>query len=344
MPIEFAEKTNVEPEPWQELPKPDSLKWTQPPDFTRAEGDDKAKGFIIEGFASTPDIDDYNEVVEPEAFRKLLPRFREFPILLRMHDFWGVPVGKVLEAEIRSGGLWVKALVSEAAPDIQVLIKEGILRAFSVGFRGKVHEEDSAEDARPRITWKEVELLELSIVSIPANRRALFEQASKKGVDLSGYCRRAGHTPPNTGQEAEEEKEIMADILTKDAATLIAKEESKSAADTACAELDVKFKATLDERAADIETEKADIRELFAQCHTKAETDELIAKVETKFMPVLKHFQRLEDPAPGRREIIHDTNMATKMAAMGVLTKGLAAEFTRHPLHMKHIVNDPEDL
>lgn len=155
-------------------------KWIIGPEFIRAEGDD----WIIEGYASTDAVDSYNEIVEPEAFRKFLPKFNEFPILLLNHGWFDTPVGKVVEAEIRPRGLWIKARISKTAPQVWQMIQEGILKAFSIGFRG-VSRQDT--DGQPSV-WKEIELVEISIVNVPANREALFAIAGQKGWDISGFA------------------------------------------------------------------------------------------------------------------------------------------------------------
>ena len=52
------------------------------------------------------------------------------------------------------------------------LIKEGILKAFSVGFRVKEADYDVNTDI---FVIKDVELYEVSVVSVPANQDSLFE-------------------------------------------------------------------------------------------------------------------------------------------------------------------------
>jgi HK97 family phage prohead protease/HK97 family phage major capsid protein len=138
---------------------------------------------IITGYASTDDLDRQQEIVKPEAFAATLKAFMENPVLLFGHEWWSKPIGKVLEAEVRAKGLWIKAQISKAteeANEVWGLIKEGILKAFSIGYR-PIKWEDTDEDIR---TILELELFEISMVSIPANPQALADQAKAKKFNL----------------------------------------------------------------------------------------------------------------------------------------------------------------
>jgi len=150
----------------------------------KADGD----GLFIEGFASTKDIDRVDDIVEPTAFTKTLKAFMQNPVLMFNHGM-GIKgrdvVGKIVESEIREKGLWVKAFISETEQELRTKIKEGLFKAFSFGF--KILKSDMIKQAGKDIRKiAEVELLEVSVVSIPANRRALFSvsKAFEFGTDL----------------------------------------------------------------------------------------------------------------------------------------------------------------
>lgn len=151
--------------------------------------ENSSEDLFIEGMASTNDIDRTDDIVEPTAFKKTIKEFMKTnPILLFNHgmsDKGRVGVGKVIEAEIREKGLWVKALVSKAEEELRIKIEEGIYKAFSFGFRIlDSHVDKVRGQAIRKITG--LELLEISVVSIPANRRALFNvaKAFEYGSDL----------------------------------------------------------------------------------------------------------------------------------------------------------------
>ncbi|RJP69035.1 MAG: HK97 family phage prohead protease [Candidatus Abyssobacteria bacterium SURF_17] len=126
---------------------------------------------FIEGYASTRDLDRSGEVVEPTAFEKWLPKYMKNPVITYMHD-WSQPIGRTVQARIDTTGLWVRAFVSNAATTVIELIKQGILKGFSIGYNVVKAEERDGVD---HLT--EVELYEIAVVTIPANRETLFTLA-----------------------------------------------------------------------------------------------------------------------------------------------------------------------
>lgn len=127
--------------------------------------------FTIEGYANTKAKDRVGDIILPSAFEKGMEHYLANPILLYQHNS-DSPIGKVIDYEIDDIGLKVSAVVSETEPKIRKLIEEGVLKAFSVGFALKEQEYDPETDTS---YIKELELMELSIVSIPANQFSLFE-------------------------------------------------------------------------------------------------------------------------------------------------------------------------
>lgn len=127
----------------------------------------------IKGYANTKDRDRVGDVVLPEAFKNQLPEYMENPILLFMHD-WDRPCGKVVSAIIDDKGLLIEAEITNAksAEDIREMVKDGTLKTFSIGY----NELDSDWDKDTATNYvKEIELLEISIVTIPCNTQAKFE-------------------------------------------------------------------------------------------------------------------------------------------------------------------------
>jgi len=166
----------------EKKPIPENVKYFHAKITHKQDGDN---GLAIEGWASTKDLDRQDEVVEPTAFAAGIDGFLKNPILLYMHD-WERPIGKVIEAKIDPvEGFWIKAIISKAddVRDIATKIKEGILRAFSIGFRVA----DGGIDVIDGIRHiKLLELYEISIVTIPANSEALFSiaKALQHGTDM----------------------------------------------------------------------------------------------------------------------------------------------------------------
>lgn len=140
------------------------------------EGDSK-EGVYIEGFASTTVKDRDGEIIPTGSIK--YTDFLKNPILLYQHKH-DEPIGKIEEIEQKENGLWIKAFVSSTAEKAITLIKEGILKTFSIGFRVLDYDYNEAIDA-----WilKENDLYEVSVVSIPANQDAIFSMAKSFGEE-----------------------------------------------------------------------------------------------------------------------------------------------------------------
>jgi HK97 family phage prohead protease/HK97 family phage major capsid protein len=132
------------------------------------EGDDE---LIIEGAASTDNIDRMGDIIEASAWNeKAINAYKQNPIILAFHNH-EKPVGTATEVKNTGRGLALKAKISKGAPEVWHLVKDGVLKAFSVGFIVKDADYDKEKDI---FRIKEVELLEVSVVSVPANPYTTF--------------------------------------------------------------------------------------------------------------------------------------------------------------------------
>jgi len=128
----------------------------------------------IAGYASTDSLDRQSDRILPTAWtRGGLRNYEINPILLFNHDY-NRPIGKVIEMSTDKRGLRIKGVISKSAGEIYDLVKEGILSTFSVGFLVKDADYDKSADG---LIVKDAELLEVSVVSVPANQDATFSLA-----------------------------------------------------------------------------------------------------------------------------------------------------------------------
>ena len=130
-------------------------------------------GLRIAGDANTTDKDRVGDVVTAKAWAQGITNFRKNPVLLYQHKH-DCPIGRVDKVTVDKKGLFVEANVSDAAEKlhaVQSLIKDGALKSFSVGFKVKDGKYDHKPDS---MTNTDVELLEISVVSVPANQESLF--------------------------------------------------------------------------------------------------------------------------------------------------------------------------
>ena len=128
----------------------------------------------IRGMASTADFDRAGDSIAVDAWTKGgLKNFEKNPIILFNHDY-NRPIGRATGLKATDNGLELDAKISKAAKDVVDLVKDGVLGAFSVGFR--VKDADYLEET-DGLRIKDAELLEVSVVSVPCNQSATFSLA-----------------------------------------------------------------------------------------------------------------------------------------------------------------------
>ena len=128
----------------------------------------------ITGMASTNGTDRVGDVIETEAWTKGgLDNYLNNPVILFNHDY-NQPIGRAVQLGTNDNGLQLKAKIAKSAGHVGELIKEGVLGAFSVGFRVKDADYMVETDG---YKIKDAELLEVSVVTVPANQAATFSLA-----------------------------------------------------------------------------------------------------------------------------------------------------------------------
>lgn len=138
----------------------------------------------MEFVLSDATVDSYGDMVEPSGWD--LKRFKKNPIALFGHSN-GFPIGTWEDVRVEDGKLkgrlvMAKAGTSYRLDELRRLVEQGILRAVSVGFRPIKAEPISADKPYGGQRYLKQELLETSLVSVPANPAAL---AVAKGLKIS---------------------------------------------------------------------------------------------------------------------------------------------------------------
>jgi len=138
-------------------------------------GEDDDGSINIRGLASTNSLDRAGDVINHDAWTKSggLDGFKQNPVILFNHNY-DRPIGRATSMEVSKEGLELGAKISKSAGDVRNLIKDGVLGAFSVGFRVKDAEYNEETDG---FEIKDAELFEVSVVSVPANQTAMFSLA-----------------------------------------------------------------------------------------------------------------------------------------------------------------------
>lgn len=127
--------------------------------------------------ASTETVDRYGDVIVADGWD--LRNFKKNPIALWQHS-GSQPIGNWENIRIEEGKLMarlsmVKAGISNIADMVRGFVENRVLRAVSVGFRPLKYERivDDKGDWTGGYRYTKSELMEISVVSIPANPEAL---------------------------------------------------------------------------------------------------------------------------------------------------------------------------
>jgi HK97 family phage prohead protease len=175
----------------------------------------------IKGFASTPQLDRHDDIVLPAAFIKTLADHKargSAPALLRQHNP-DYPCGTILmdgedAPAVSDAGLAVTADITDEATAADAVAGE--MQSFSIGYiplradfqmhpTGRFEAETGQELFTEARILKELDLVEVSIVSTPANPSALFTVKKSLAKMFSSFL-------PHS-------MKIKCDVCAKDGAT-----------------------------------------------------------------------------------------------------------------------------
>lgn len=132
---------------------------------------------VVKGYANRAYDDNGKEIVDSDGDVITnsawdLSNYNKNPILLYQHDH-RQPIGKAAKVMVNQFGLTIEAEIHAALhPEAYAGVKAGILKTFSVGFRGREGKYNADTDV---FYFTDVLLNEVSVVSVPANQESLFD-------------------------------------------------------------------------------------------------------------------------------------------------------------------------
>ncbi len=141
------------------------------------KGADSENG-TFEFVASGIKEDRYGDVVDPSGGK--FKAFKKNPVMLWAHDHRTPAIAKVIKVWKDDKQVYAKAewAPTEFAQGIRKLVEEGFLNAVSIGFLPL-----EREGEWPTYKYTEWELLEISIVNVPAYAEALIVEAKSMGLE-----------------------------------------------------------------------------------------------------------------------------------------------------------------
>jgi len=147
------------------------------------------ESIVLEWYASTKNKDRVNDIVLPSAFEKALDVYMKNPRVFLQHDP-NKNIGKTIEATINSKGLYVKTKILlnislDGTDWIRLFdaIEKDLYKTFSIGYKINSVEEKEVKENWIVIWYeriiKDLDLVEISLVSVPANHYAMIKSISE---------------------------------------------------------------------------------------------------------------------------------------------------------------------
>jgi len=128
---------------------------------------------------STPEVDRYGTIIVPAGID--YTAYLANPIVLAQHDSDQWPIGRCLGFAMNGENLEATIqieCVTDEGKKLTKLINAGYVKAVSVGIIPSEYEEQTIEGKKVTVYTKS-ELVEFSVVSVPANRQALLKKSLK---------------------------------------------------------------------------------------------------------------------------------------------------------------------
>lgn len=151
-------------------------------EYIKAEITKADDGSFI-AIASTNRVDRHNEVVDNNGWD--LKAFKKNPVILWAHDHTEPAIGVSKKTWVEGVGKKARLMiqpvlhdVTEKARAIKQLVEMGVINSLSVGFKPL--------ESQDGVTFDKNELLEVSMVNVPANSDAMmlaYKGLKKEGID-----------------------------------------------------------------------------------------------------------------------------------------------------------------
>lgn len=143
------------------------------------EGYEEKENDLFTFVVSTPEVDRYGTIIVPSGID--YTAYLSNPIVLAQHDSDQWPIGRCLGFAMNGENLEATIqieCITEEGKKLTKLINAGYVKAVSVGIIPTEYE-DQTIDGQKVTVYTKSELVEFSVVSVPANRQALLKKSIK---------------------------------------------------------------------------------------------------------------------------------------------------------------------
>ena len=183
--------------------------------FTK-DMDKKGSLRLFGGIASSTSIDRDNERMDKSVLKKIANGLEGATVFFN-HNIKGLGVGIVSKSEETGNKVHIEVVptIAKGMEDVVTQIGEGILKSFSIG--GKIlnleveYDKNLQKDIK---VIKDVEIYEVSVVGIPANKDASilsYIAKSFKGADMNDEEKKKEEKKPDEEKKKEEKQSGLLD-------------------------------------------------------------------------------------------------------------------------------------
>ncbi len=147
--------------------------------YEMEEGYEEKENDLYTFVVSTPEVDRYGTIIVPSGID--YTAYLNNPIVLAQHDSDKWPIGRCLGFAMNGENLEATIqieCITEEGKKLNKLINAGFVKAVSVGIIPNEYEEQTIDGQKVTVYTKS-ELVEFSVVSVPANRQALLKKSIK---------------------------------------------------------------------------------------------------------------------------------------------------------------------
>lgn len=171
------------------------------------EGYEEKENDLYTFVVSTPEVDRYGTIIVPSGID--YTAYLNNPIVLAQHDSDKWPIGRCLGFAMNGENLEATIqieCITEEGNKLNKLINAGFVKAVSVGIIPKEYEEQTIDGQKVTVYTKS-ELVEFSVVSVPANRQALLKKSIKTLLQesINKYKKESRMLTPEIEQKIKDE-------------------------------------------------------------------------------------------------------------------------------------------
>ena len=137
----------------------------------------------VRGFFTSDNVDEIGDTITRKATENAIPKYREWGNIRYMH--LPKPVAKVLNIGKEDGLKWNEVEIQVIDPEAIFQVKNGLLKALSVGIIIKSFDDIEIDQETFAWTINAYDLAEISLVDHPANYDARLFLDNEKNIPVS---------------------------------------------------------------------------------------------------------------------------------------------------------------